>query len=1722
MRGGFEMKLSKGESLARILTVAIGLLMAVPATFFVGVSAPQESATAETAFVYYDSENDLGALMDSGIEIVEVYDSFVLARTTTAQNDMFQSQGMVVEAPYDLNAIHVNGMVIDTSVGEPEMPADLRLESYRSDVDGHYLVQFHGPIKEEWKQDIERLGGRVLSYIPNDAFIVQLDVELLDDVQSLREVQWLGVFQPAYKIRPALSEMSGRVPVKIITFAGEGLGQVISSLHRDQIITYFETGDFGVVKAEVDVNDVPSFARLNTVQYIEPIYEMEPTNANMQWIMQTDIPDNRRIWNMGLQGEGQIIAVADTGLDFDHRFFREDGATIQTGDIYNVTDPNRRKVIRYQVMSSWIGIDPLTDPWAWKDSAYMWVTGNITSGHGTMVSGTLAGNDDPLAASPNDGIAKGSKIYLQDIGTLYKNPEWSDWWDDSLRYIPDDYHYLFLDPYLNGSRIHSNSWGAKNIDYDLEARMVDMFMWEYPEMLVVFSTGNDGLNGPGSPATAKSTIAVGWHDPYPNQDRVDASSSVGPTADGRRTPTVMAIGEGVSSRSSGDNWDSSNIGNEIAWAGTSYSGPVVSGLAAITRQYYTEGWYPTGSAVAGNGFTPSGALLKSTMAVAGQQMQGTRADRKSEGTWPNYAQGWGRVVLDNALYFPGDASRLQVVDHKEGLDTGEAVEYTYYVASGAIPFKVALAYSDYPGASPTTHALVNNLDLLVTSPSGETFKGNRFKSGNVYSTLIDSRPDFGTYDIDNSLETVLDLTPSVGFWKVRVTGSNVPSGPQPFALSVIGATDQGYGQLFLDRTLYSDSDTIQITVEDADAVGPLNVQVFSDTETGGENVTLLETGSGVFEGSIDTAFGSPISDSILQVSEDDTVTVEYEDTTPPLRTVQEMALIDGAPPMITNVRATGITNAGSRIVWNTDESSTSKVYYGTNPLSLTNSEEKIPAGLFVAHSVDLLGLQTGTKYYYDVESTDRFGHTTRDDNQGQHYSFVTTEKAELLLVIGDDTFPPERIQRYRNAFESFGWSYNEWYVDRTGVPSLALLQGYKVVLWQTGLEEYPPFEPNERTLITNYMDEGGRFFVSSHDVAWAFAEDSGSEYASTGTGQWVNSTLKADWNIDPRLWLANEGIIGDPISNEYVGAARVPYQPHRSGGSGDEVISQSYGGTASYVWKNYGLDASPGNIALKWLSSGPNGTAGPGKVWGGQPSKLVSYFLEVSGINFPSVNDLDRGSIINRTVVWLIGHDHPDVQVTSPNGGEVFPGVTIPIDWSRQVYSTGVNSQALFYSPDDGQSWIRISPDPAPGDTTYNWDVSALQNGIDYRVKVVVEDDGVPYPMLNGSDVSDDTFTILKPGGDSVGPITVPGSIDPVPNPAERYSSIAFTVTVDDTIYGNSTIQAVEYYMDAPGPDGGGIPMNPVDVFDTALEDATWTGSADWPPGVHCIFIHGQDSANNWGAWESRCFTMLGKVVQAPSNFEAAITGFAYGDVTLTWTLSPDDPLDVANYAIYYGTVYDPTAASYSFLTSVPNQTAQYVHTGAGFAISNYYYAIYSNSSGGDSTRASQQAAKYWIPLIGGPNFISIPITPSDPYAGTVLQMMDTSYEVWTYDSLVGAWYDYDSLKSYKGVLTGLTTIEPGMGYWLEVPAADDLHVAGYVQTQVSIELVSPWTLVGYPSLTGSMTVGDLKAMTGAAKVEGYSAAAPHYLQELADVYVLQPDEAYWVGGADYIWQVFI
>jgi hypothetical protein len=671
-------------------------------------------------------------------------------------------------------------------------------------------------------------------------------------------------------------------------------------------------------------------------------------------------------------------------------------------------------------------------------------------------------------------------------------------------------------------------------------------------------------------------------------------SSRGPTTDNRRKPTLVAPGCGRSSVSSGNPNDDTNVGAMSTWSGTSYACPAASSAAAMIRQYFEEGYYPNGAPLANNELIPSAALVKAVMMASGEMMTGSRADSKVELKYPNNSQGWGRVLLDNALYFSGDTTNLLVVDNKDGLNTGEVVEYEFEVTTNTEPVKFFLAWSDYPGAVGASPALVNNLNLQVEAPNGTTFLGNRFATHpSSWFQRGFSIPGGAPDSINTDEGVVITMgNPMVGnwvtngTWKARIIAQNIPAGPQPFGLVVTGGLNLTYGIVMLDKNKYSESDTIKITVRDSDLAPPNNFTTAeSTTETATETVWLTEqtAGSGIWTGRINTNFGMPSADGLLQVKEGDTITVTYGDISP-VHTSYAYAKVDASGPEITNVRAVDITNAYARILWTTDEPSTSKVYWGETPgLEMTPLDEP---SLMMDHSIELIGLKTDTTYYYDVESSDWFGHTTRDDNGGVHYKFKTTDKAEILVVFGDDTF--DREQRFRSALTANGWSYNEWYADRQGDPSLSRLQEYKIVMWQPGYEQYPPFEDSQRTLLTQYLDGGGRLFVTSHDVAWAFGDSTQSGWYSIERDNWLRGTLKARYQVDPRTFTCVEGIPGNQISGNYLGACPVTYVPQRTGGAGDEVYLESSGGLTLPVW------SAAGTIDYGGLSDPhPNGTRQP-------------------------------------------------------------------------------------------------------------------------------------------------------------------------------------------------------------------------------------------------------------------------------------------------------------------------------------------------------------------------------------------------------------------------------------------------------------------------------------------------------------------------------------------------
>ncbi|MBN1657707.1 MAG: Ig-like domain-containing protein [Anaerolineae bacterium] len=103
---------------------------------------------------------------------------------------------------------------------------------------------------------------------------------------------------------------------------------------------------------------------------------------------------------------------------------------------------------------------------------------------------------------------------------------------------------------------------------------------------------------------------------------------------------------------------------------------------------------------------------------------------------------------------------------------------------------------------------------------------------------------------------------------------------------------------------------------------------------------------------------------------------------------------DTTPPVISDLAADPTGGQTATISWTTDEPSTSRVDYGTDPGSLV--QNFTDAALVTGHTVALAGLSPNTDYYYRVSSADASGNSSTSPAAGDPPATFTTPSASLI------------------------------------------------------------------------------------------------------------------------------------------------------------------------------------------------------------------------------------------------------------------------------------------------------------------------------------------------------------------------------------------------------------------------------------------------------------------------------------------------------------------------------------------------------------------------------------------------------------------------------------------------------------------------------------------------------------------------------------------------------
>lgn len=588
-----------------------------------------------------------------------------------------------------------------------------------------WVVAFEESSDETARATIAAAGGQVTGFVPSNAYLVRANPRQARSIASGQAIRRVDQFLPGWKIAPEIDPQhpaDGRLVVSL--WDGEN-PQVAAARVRTaggEVLRVDDSSGIRRLVVRADPDALEAIASLSEVEWIEPAGTLSLRNDTVRWIIQSNdsVTVATPLFDHGLLGQGEIIGHIDEPPYIASCYFLD--------PVDNTPGPNHRKFVARRTVNPPFGIS-----------------------HGTATAGIAAGENFDLDLPESRGQAPKARI---------SHSSFYDLSGSSLA------AFLTL-AHADGARIHTNSYGDDNTTaYTTWCVDVDTFSRENEDDLVVFAATNLGLLR--TPENAKNCLAVGASGTAPNQEQ-RVSGGAGPTADGRRKPEVYAPGQNVRTVAIGD------CQTSVVSVGTSYACPAVAGGAALVRQYYRRGFWPTGRPWNDNARIPSGALVKATVINSAVDMTGVSG-------YPSNAEGWGRILLDDALYFEGDSRRLWLRDvrHAEGLATGQVDEWRIRVVSSSEPLKITMAFMDQPASLGAAITPVNDLDLEVQGPSG-------LYRGNVIDAIAGESLTGGSADALNDVERVLLASPAVGDWTVRVRGAAVPDGPQGYAVVANGA-----------------------------------------------------------------------------------------------------------------------------------------------------------------------------------------------------------------------------------------------------------------------------------------------------------------------------------------------------------------------------------------------------------------------------------------------------------------------------------------------------------------------------------------------------------------------------------------------------------------------------------------------------------------------------------------------------------------------------------------------------------------------------------------------------------------------------------------------------------------------------------------------------------------------------------------------------------------------
>jgi len=594
---------------------------------------------------------------------------------------------------------------------------------------------------------------KLMHSMSSNTFIERLDRDAAAKLRrdsAIRACIPLSPHLKLHTVSPTVEVASMRLEIGLIE--GDNIDGIRSLLQRLGVAVLSANDDtasgggLSLLAEAKQGADLSVVASIDDVLWIMPVGDVTVENVDTAGMAQSGDAAVHPVWGQGLHGEKIVIGVIDGGeIDLLSKFLLDPGLA--------AASPTHRKVVDNRKAAG-VNVPP--------DAA-----------HATNVSGCAAGDEDGNSGNHvNRGGAWGARVAYGDVFRVFGSSP-----SGSLT-------AEFEAAGTKGARIHTNSWGIESLGaapaYDGTARDIDGFLFKNQDHLCLTAAPNPGSSFRGGLVIAKNPIVVGGVRASPNEN-VRLADPAPLTADGRRKPDLLGVAENVTT--------SALTGggvNPLAVAtrsGNSFATPHVAAAAALVRQYFIEGWWPTGKKVARNSWNPTGALLKAVLLNATVPLTGVPS-------YPSARDGWGRLQLNKTLHFHGDKLRLQVWDmrHYFGLDRdGSTKHFLLTVPVDAKVLRVTLVFNDPGGRVGPPDPVVNKLDIEVMEPRSVFdfwtwfgYFGNDFqnKVSRRRNVLASSSPPDPT-ELKNSVRQVLISAPTAGRWTLIVRAHKVDQNLTP-------------------------------------------------------------------------------------------------------------------------------------------------------------------------------------------------------------------------------------------------------------------------------------------------------------------------------------------------------------------------------------------------------------------------------------------------------------------------------------------------------------------------------------------------------------------------------------------------------------------------------------------------------------------------------------------------------------------------------------------------------------------------------------------------------------------------------------------------------------------------------------------------------------------------------------------------------------------------------